>query len=567
MRFCPRDLPRFSSALVYLALSCFLVSSIPVLADTSANKSNKPDPKTTTSVWYRGNTHTHTNRSDGDSSPMAVATRYKELGYNFVVISDHNRLTDVSDLNAELGESGQFLVMQGEEVTDSYAGKPVHLISINNQGTVLPQHGSSVLETIENDITAIKLAGGLPYLAHPNYNFGIGAADLEEMTGTALFEIYNAHPIVNNNGDATHPSVEAMWDRALSSGHLRYGLAVDDEHTLTNVTGALPGRAWIMVRAAGLEPVAIAEAIQRGDFYASTGVTLQDYQVGATAMTITVNSGSGVQNTIDFIGKNGELLQRNTADTAAYTFTGNEMYVRAKIVNGAGQTAWTQPVFTARLNANNAILNGASMGHEPQANKCVAPNSVAIISGFGLARAAMQSERTDGVHPTTLGGTSITVNGRPAEIYYVSSTQVNFHVPDETEPGTAAVVLTNADGVQLQSQLTVENVAPGIFTEDGSGQGKAVTFESSRFLPQMFFPDDHRRRFFIYVTGVGNVDQFTVLINGQAVTVEAVREARRLPGLYQINIALLPDMTLGANPTLVVRANGKDSNAVILPAE
>src|SRR6185503_1505418 len=108
--------------------------------------------------------------------------------------------------------------------------------------------------------------------------YGIAVADLESMTGTALFEVHNAHPYVSNNGDATHPSVETMWDQALSSGHLLYGIASDDEHTLTNVAGALPGRAWIMVRAASLEPVAITDAIRRGDFYASTGVTLQDYQ-------------------------------------------------------------------------------------------------------------------------------------------------------------------------------------------------------------------------------------------------------------------------------------------------
>ena len=498
---------------------------------------------------------------------MSVAARYKELGYNFVVITDHNRLTDVSDLNTALGESGQFLVMQGEEVTDYYGSKPVHLISINNQGVVAIQRGGSVLETIENDCAAIRQAGGLPYVAHPNFGYGIAVADLESMTGTALFEVHNAHPYVSNNGDATHPSVETMWDQALSSGHLLYGIASDDEHTLTNVAGALPGRAWIMVRAASLEPVAITDAIRRGDFYASTGVTLQDYQVGAAAMTITVNSGSGGQSVIDFIGKNGELLQRNTADSAVYTFTGNEMYVRAKILNDAGQAAWTQPVFTARLNANNAVLNGASMGREPQANKVVAPDSIALLSGFGLAREPLQSERTDGVYPTQLGGTSVMVNGRPAEIYYVSSTQVNFHVPDETELGAAEVVLTNADGVQLHSQITVESVAPGIFTEDGSGQGKAVTFNAARLLPRMFFPPDNERRFFIYATGIRMAGQFTVLVNNQPVIIEAVKEARRLPGLYQINIALPADMTVTTNANLVLKADSIESNAVMLPPE
>jgi len=356
-----------------------------------------------------------------------------------------------------------------------------------------------------------------------------------------------------------------MWDEVLSSGKLLYGIAADDEHTLTNAAGALPGRAWVMVRASSLEPGSITDAMQRGDFYASTGVTLQDYQVSTAGISITVDNSLSGPTTIDFIGKNGRLLQRNTTGTAAYTFTGGEMYVRAKVVNGAGQAVWTQPVFTARLNAGNAIFNAASFGNEPQVNKTVAPDSIAIASGLGLASATLHAERnSDGSFPTTLGGTTVTVGGRAAAIYYVSSTQLNFHIPDETLPGPAEVVITNADGVQLHSQTTVESVAPGIFTEDGSGRGTAVKFETTRLLPESFFPPDDARRFFIYATGVRDAGQFTVLVNGQTVTIEAVRECRRLPGLYQINLALPPYLVVAGIATLVMRADGKDSNATFL---
>src|SRR6185295_7719102 len=98
-------------------------------------------------------------------------SHYKELGYNFVFLTDHNRVTDVDSLNATLGEAGQFLVMKGEEVTDSWSGKPVHINSLNNQVAVQPQHGTSVLNTIENDAAAIRGAGGVPYIAHPNFGF------------------------------------------------------------------------------------------------------------------------------------------------------------------------------------------------------------------------------------------------------------------------------------------------------------------------------------------------------------------------------------------------------------
>src|SRR5213075_3272640 len=68
--------------------------------------------------WYKGNLHTHTLNSDGDSTPDDVAKWYREHGYRFLVLTDHNFLTNVDGLNALLGVSEQFLLIKGEEVTD-----------------------------------------------------------------------------------------------------------------------------------------------------------------------------------------------------------------------------------------------------------------------------------------------------------------------------------------------------------------------------------------------------------------------------------------------------------------
>lgn len=525
-----------------------------------------PSSGSNTATWYRGNTHAHTTNSDGDSSPAQVAARYRELGYNFLYITDHNKLTDVDALNAQAGVPGQFLVIRGEEVTDSFAGKPVHINALNSASAVLPQQGADTLSTIENDAAAIRRAGGLPYIAHPNYNFALTAADLKGVEGTALFEVYNAHPVVNNVGDATHPSVEAMWDEALSSGKLLYGLAADDEHNLFKVGGALPGQAWIMVRAASLDATTITAAIEHGDFYASTGVTLQDYQVSAKGVTVTVDDSASGPTTIDFTGKNGRLLQRSASSPATYNFTGDEMYVRAKITNDAGRAAWTQPVYTARLSPTDAVLNCASLGNEPGSSRVVARESIAVASGFGLAAGAQQTQRQpDNTFPTHVGGTTVTVNGRPAPIYYASLTQVNFQVPAETETGTADVVVTNADGIQMHAQVAVASAAPGIFTVDGTGRGDAFYVDTNTLFSSFFMPDDGARRLHLYATGVRGASQLQVNVNGLAVTVEGVRACRGLPGLDQINIAIPPNVLATGNAgTLVITADGLSSNAVTL---
>src|SRR5690606_28354696 len=109
-----------------------------------------------------------------------------------------------------------------------------------------------------------------------------------------------------------------------------------------NVAG--PGRGWVVVRAARLEPEAILEALDRGDFYASTGVELTDYQVTARSMTVTVKKTTFSKYRIQFIGQGGRILRELTDSPATYEFQGDEPYVRAKVVESNGQFAWMQPV-------------------------------------------------------------------------------------------------------------------------------------------------------------------------------------------------------------------------------
>ena len=72
--------------------------------------------------WYKGNTHTHTLNSDGDSTPDAVVQWYREHGYQFLVLTDHNFLTSVDGLNALHGaddEQAKYGVGDKVRVTDS----------------------------------------------------------------------------------------------------------------------------------------------------------------------------------------------------------------------------------------------------------------------------------------------------------------------------------------------------------------------------------------------------------------------------------------------------------------
>src|SRR5215510_2741677 len=88
--------------------------------------------------WYKGNTHTHTINSDGDSTPYEFVRWYREHGYNFLVLSDHNYLTEVDGLNSIFGAPSKFILINGEEVSDKFQEKPIHINGLNIKQVVEP---------------------------------------------------------------------------------------------------------------------------------------------------------------------------------------------------------------------------------------------------------------------------------------------------------------------------------------------------------------------------------------------------------------------------------------------
>jgi hypothetical protein len=304
--------------------------------------------------WYRGNTHTHTLNSDGDSSPEVVVEWYRKNGYHFVVLTDHNLRTPVDELNTAFGVPGEFIVLPGVEVTDRFQGAPVHVNGIGVRESVMPQGGNNIAEMLDSNARAVRAAGGVAQINHPNFGWALTAKAIAATTEAQLFELWNAHPLVNNRGGGKSPSTDEIWDTVLSSGRRIFGVASDDAHHFQGeFTRARtnPGRGWIMVRAPELTPDAILAALERGDFYASTGVELKAYAASNQGIQIELpesSSQTAPRYRTYFIGARGKVLKLDESLRPAYNFRGNERYVRVRVESSNGTVAWTQPVFPGR---------------------------------------------------------------------------------------------------------------------------------------------------------------------------------------------------------------------------
>jgi hypothetical protein len=301
--------------------------------------------------WYKGNIHTHTDRSDGDTHPEAVVRWYRRNSYDFLVLTDHNHLT-LLDYQAKGVKSRKPLMISGEEISIDLKTpegfKGIHVNGIGIRGYVEPVNTGEVVSTLQGNIDAIRSAGGIASINHPNYTWALDHNHIIQVFGASLLEIFNGNTPTNTYGGAGHASCEEIWDLVLSAGRPIFGVAVDDSHHFKGdfkPSKANPGRGWVMVRAQSLDPEAIIKGLELGDFYSSTGITLKKLET-SPYLYLEIQEEWQFKYTTEFIGPRGSLLCQSYGPEACYQIRGDEGYVRDRVRASDGTSAWTQPVFT-----------------------------------------------------------------------------------------------------------------------------------------------------------------------------------------------------------------------------
>lgn len=310
-----------------------------VLAGPSAGVAVQADTPSV-AKWYKGNLHTHTTLSDGDSAPEKVIAWYLENDYDFLAVTDHNVIMPLEPYQDLVGK--KMLLISANEVSDKFASASVHILALGLTDTTLqPAGGNSLVAVLQNNIDAINGTGALPIVAHPNHRWSFTDQEMLQVKNYTLFEVLNAHPRVNNFGGGGHISTEEIWDRILSAGRVMYGIGTDDMHKLATY----PGKSWIMVKADELSEKAIFAALKKGDFYVSTGVLLEEYIVTPEFMRLKLPVVGLTRYTTRFIGQNGRVLKTDLSSEPRYFFSGEETYIRVKVIDSNGLLLLTQPYF------------------------------------------------------------------------------------------------------------------------------------------------------------------------------------------------------------------------------
>ncbi len=284
--------------------------------------------------WYKGNLHAHTTNSDGAMTPEETVAFYRDAGYDFLSLTDHWKVSV-----ADVPPDDRFLLLLGVELDgdSSEIGESFHIL-----GFGLERIGEMPSQpTVSQAIEWICDHGGEAVLAHPYWS-GLTASDLMKWKGHLGIEVFNTvceHMIAKGCS-------AVQWDDLLSRDRLAWGLAVDDCHSARSA-----GVASVMVKAPELTRPAIVQALRTGQFYSTTGPSIEEVTSGTDietgAVTLRVRTSPAQQ--INFmsrswLGRRFRAAPGAAITEATFTFRGQEPYVRIECGDEQGRWAWTNPV-------------------------------------------------------------------------------------------------------------------------------------------------------------------------------------------------------------------------------
>lgn len=411
-----------------------------VMITVPVAQANADEPVAKKVQWFKGNLHTHSLWSDGNDFPEMIVKWYHDRGYHFLSLTDHNilsegekwmeekkivarggktvlekyfavhgddslvtkivnektlvRLKGLNEFRKEFESPEKFLLIAGEEISDRSENAPVHMNAINLANLLEPVGGPTVKETLVNNLRAVNEQAkkiGQPIILqvnHPNFGWAVTAEDLVAAKTGRFMEVYNGHPAINHLGDKDHPGIERLWDivNTIRIGELAeppiLGTATDDSHNYHGVKKSQPGRGWVMVKSKTLDANSLLEAMNQGEFYCSSGVTLPTVEFDGNKLSLTIEPEEGVTFETKFVGTRkdydrsskprlnsegkpfratriyskdiGVVLKTDSSLTPSYELTGEELYVRAVVTSSKDHPnpsfknqkiqAWTQPV-------------------------------------------------------------------------------------------------------------------------------------------------------------------------------------------------------------------------------
>jgi uncharacterized protein (TIGR03437 family) len=275
------------------------------------------------------------------------------------------------------------------------------------------------------------------------------------------------------------------------------------------------------------------------------------------------------------------ILGSPPTNTALFTCSGISTYLNScpnnpfdESYQNNGQTTayinsnpgtWSSTVYAGTFPAITGIVNNADFSAPP-----LAPGSLATLFGSNLASSSVNSSVLSVPFPTSLGGVSLSINGVPAPLNFVSTGQITFQIPYGTAVGSATAVVTNNLFTSNSFQFQVLPTAPGLFSNPAAQNSNGTANSSTNPVAQ-------GGTVIQYLTGLGAVNPTVAdgaLANGTSLSVPLAASTATIGGLPttiafiglvpgavgfgQASIQVPPGLQNGSYP-LVITVGGRSS--------
>lgn len=295
-------------------------------------------------LWLKGNLHAHSTLSDGELEPEAVLRGYRDRGYDFISLTDHDVYSDFS----ALGDPA-FLVLPGLELSCFLSGKKVHvnLVQKGRKSQFAHFQRFSVKDSGETERILSKAREDyIVILNHPDWSL-LEYADVKAYECIDAVEVFNyGTELCDRLGESTH-----FWESALRDGKRWKAIASDDSHFGYRDQKGWPFSnlmcdgfgGWVMVKAEERTAEAVTKALAEGSFYASSGPEIHDFRLEHGFAYVSCSPVSKI-----IIKGERRNIRRKVGESlteAVLPLRNNKSYVRVECVDKNGRVAYSNPLY------------------------------------------------------------------------------------------------------------------------------------------------------------------------------------------------------------------------------
>ncbi|MBQ9797623.1 MAG: PHP domain-containing protein [Clostridia bacterium] len=331
--------------------------------------------------FYKANMHLHTTLSDGKMTPEEVKAAYKAEGYSIIAFTDHEVIVDQKALRDESFLPITSLEVSFSEKDPSLIGSErkcyhLNLYAKEEGNTVSPIFSEAAIwnriehlkeyvtdEMRQHDaprqydvalinemIAKANAAGFLVSYNHPVWSQQ-NYTDYAPLKGIWGVEVYNSECVHLGQPDTVQP-----YDDLLRLGNRIYPLATDDMHSARSCFGG-----WLMVSADRLDYGEVMTALEKGDFYASTGPEI--YEISVEDGIVHVSCSPAAHVSVSTECREARRISAGETPVTDASFglskyfanaqnreCRHEPYFRVTVTDASGKSAWSRAYFSNEWN-------------------------------------------------------------------------------------------------------------------------------------------------------------------------------------------------------------------------